>query len=67
MRRSLNDDCELWRVTAPNFTAGCLVDRSTGLILVAAPILRKFRGQPLHNLRRWTRDIGARIEQVQPV
>jgi hypothetical protein len=45
------------QVTCKKFTVGVEVDRS-GVIRDAAPVVRKFIGQPLDNLVRWFRKFG---------
>lgn len=45
----------------PSFNAGVVVD-SAGKIVRAAPILRKFVGQPAANLVKWADRLGFKVE-----
>lgn len=58
--------CEYWLSTS-RMTVAVTVDESSGLITVAAPIVRKFVGQPLTNLIRWMRsqdEAGLRVVRL---
>lgn len=47
-------------------TVGVAVDPDTGKIIDAAPIVRKFVGQPLRNLINWmSRQGGLRIVEMK--
>ena len=51
--------CYLFRVLAPNFTAGAVVCEEAGAAIVeSAPILRRFRGGPIEGLVRWCNQKG---------
>jgi hypothetical protein len=48
---------EWWWLSCSRFTVG--VEIKDGVIVDAAPIVRKFIGQPTRNLGRWMRGIGG--------
>ena len=51
---------QLWYVLGRGFTCG--VTTTDGIITGTPPLLRKFNGQPLDNLRRW-----SAVESVQEI
>jgi hypothetical protein len=52
----------LWQVTIGRMCAG--VEATSGCIIRTAPILAKFRGQPLCNLQRWAGRRGGTVVKV---
>ena len=54
----------LW-ISCPEFTVLVETDES-GVIRKAAPIVRRFIGQPLANLQRWKRCDTVRLPDLPP-
>lgn len=46
-----------WQVSCLRFTASCVVERAH--IVSAAPIIRRFVGQPFANLLNWAGTLGG--------
>lgn len=55
---------KLYRVTTKTFC--CYVGVLDNIIVDAAPILRKFVGQSLGNLRRWISKLGGTVDAHDP-
>jgi hypothetical protein len=49
-------------IRGPNFTCG--VVELDGIIVEAAPILRRFLKQPLGNLKRWIERLGGSVNRL---
>ena len=54
----LRNVAEWWWLSCDRFTVAVALDEND-VIVVAAPIVRKFIGQPSTNLGRWMRKIGG--------
>jgi hypothetical protein len=52
-------------ISCARFTVEVETD-TRGMITRAAPIVRKFQGQPLNNLLNWARDFGDFQYEVLP-
>ena len=60
--RKKNSSMICWYVKGISFTCTVCTDYDTGIIVEAAPILRKFIGQPLSKLRAW-----SKVEDIIPL
>jgi len=49
----------VWWVSSRRMTVQVESNRTTGVIVKTAPVVRKFAGQPIHNLFKWMRQQGG--------
>ena len=56
----------LYRVVSKNFVAGVITTTTLGsdMVIEAAPILKKFIGQPFINLHTWARKNNMEIKEI---
>lgn len=55
---------DLYRATLPHYCCGFEVERSSGDILDAAPIMRWAVGKKLEAFKKWAESKGGKIELV---
>jgi len=53
----------LWRVEMKHFVAGFTT--LGGIVDNCAPILKKFKGQPVRNLIKWAEKNGGKVERIR--
>jgi len=64
MNRPAIDKRARWYYVSARGRFTCAVVEFEGKIIETAPILKRFMGQPLENLRRWIARLDGKVERL---